>query len=83
MLTKDHGTVRDRLIGPVSINWTQQNQMKSRKNTNKGYIRTLKYSNGLELQFHDLYSYMGTLLDMSGDTLRKISRKGFGLTETK
>ncbi len=27
--------------------------MKSRENTNKGYNRTLKYSNGLELQFHD------------------------------
>ncbi len=43
---------------------------------NKGYNRTPKYSNGLELQFHDLYSYMGILVvDMSGDTM-KISRKG-------
>ncbi len=39
------------------------------KNTNKGYNRTLKYSNGLGItQFHDLYSYMGILVDMSGDT---------------
>ena len=52
--------------------------MKSRrKHEIKGYNRTLKYSNGLELQFHDLYSYMGILVDMSGDTLRRFRAKGW------
>ncbi len=54
--------------------------MKSRRKTRiKGGNRTLKYSNGLELQFHDLYSYMGGFrADMSGDALRRF-RKGDGL----
>ncbi len=39
--------------------------MKSTENTNKDN-RTLKYSNGLNYRFHDLYSYMGILVDMSG-----------------
>ncbi len=37
--------------------------MKSRRNTNKVGITEFPHSNGLELQFHDLYSYMGILAD--------------------
>ncbi len=52
--------------------------MKSRRKTRiKGITGTLKYSNGLELQFRDLYSYMGILVDMSGDTLRRFRAKGW------
>ncbi len=50
--------------------------MKSRK-LNKGYnAETLKYSNGLELQFHDLYSYgYFEARYVRGDTLQKISHQ--------
>ncbi len=51
--------------------------MKHGENTNKGYNRTRKYSNGLELQFHDLYSVTGILVDMSGGYLRRFRVKGW------
>ncbi len=38
-------------------------------------ITELKYSNGLELAFHDLYSYMGILADMSGDTCEDFAQR--------
>lgn len=70
--------VRDRLIAYIEhkLDLTRPDEI-TEKNTNKGYNRTLKYSNGLELQFHDLYSYMGILVDMSGDTLRRFRAKGW------
>ncbi len=57
---KDHGTRCDRLIAYIEHKLTSNKTRWNReKHDNKGYNRTLKYSNGLELQFHDLYSYMG------------------------
>ncbi len=54
---KDHGT-RCAIGLYVRGSWTTD-QMKSRKNANKGVYRTLKYSNGLELQFHDYLQLHG------------------------
>ncbi len=45
------------------------------KNTNKGYNRTLKYSNGLNYSF-TAYSYMGILVDMSGYSAKISYRVG-------
>ncbi len=52
--------VRDGLIAYIEhkLDPTRPDEI-TEKNTNKGYSRTLKYSNGLELQFHDLYSSHG------------------------
>ncbi len=72
---KDHGTRCDRLIAHIT-NWTYQPDEITEKNTNKGYNRTLKYSNGLELAVSRLVRYMGILVDMSGGYSAKISRKG-------
>ncbi len=55
----------------TSLDLTRPDEI-TEKNTNKGN-RTLKYSNGLELQFHD--TVMGILVDMSGDTLRRFHAK--------
>ncbi len=53
--------------------------MKSLEKTRiKGITELSKYFNGLELQFHDLYSYMGILVDMS-DTLRRFLACEVGL----
>lgn len=70
--------VRDRLIAYIEhkLDLTRPDEI-TEKNTNKGYNRILKYSNGLELQFHHLYSYMGISVDMSGDTLRRFRAKGW------
>ncbi len=46
--------VRDRLVRTLvyKLDLTRPDEI-TEKNTIKGYNRTLKYSNGLELQFHD------------------------------
>ncbi len=43
----------------------------------KGITELSNIRNGLEYSFHDLYSYMGILVDMSGDTLRRFRAKGW------
>ncbi len=45
--------------------------MKSRRKTRIKGITELKDSESIELQLNDLYSYMGILVDMYRDTLRR------------
>lgn len=47
------------------------------KNTSKGYNSIITYSNGLKIQYHDLYSYMGINIELSGDTLRYMRIDGY------
>lgn len=46
------------------------------KTTVKGYDHILKYSNGLEMQYHETFSYMGISVELSGDTLRRYRSTG-------
>ncbi len=48
-----------------------------KRNTNKGYNRTLKYSNGLELQFHDLQLHGYFSRYVKGYSAKISSRKGW------
>ncbi len=59
LLTGSWDEVRDRLIAYIEHKLDLTRQMKSGENTNKGYNRTLKYSNGLSTVFTTYYSYMG------------------------
>ncbi len=61
MLTrKDHGTkVRDRLIAYIEHKLDlRPDEITERKTRIKRYNRTQIFINRLELQFHDLYSYI-------------------------
>lgn len=46
------------------------------KRTAKGYDHILTYPNGLEMQYHEDYSYMGISVELTGDTLRAYRAKG-------
>ncbi len=69
---KDHGTrCAIGLIAYIEhkLDLTRPDEI-TEKTRIKRYNRTLKYSNGLELQsFNDLYSYMGILVICQGETL--------------
>ncbi len=47
------------------------------KRTAKGYDHILTYANGLEMQYHDKFSYMGISVEFTGDTLRTYRAKGY------
>lgn len=40
------------------------------KNTAKGYSHIITYDNGINISYHEDYSYMGINIEISGDTLR-------------
>ncbi len=74
MLQGSWDEVRDRLGRTLSIKLDLRPDEITEKETRIRYSRTLKYSNGLELQFHDLYSY-GYFSRYVGDTLQDFAQR--------
>ncbi len=71
--------VRDRLIAYIEykLDLTRPDGKSRRKTRIKGYNRTLKYSNGLELQFLTCTVTWVFLVDMSGLLCEDFSTKGW------
>ena len=68
--------VRMYLIHALEVAFDVENPEVVEKKTVKGYDHILTYSNGLEMQYHDMYSYMGISVELTGDTLRRYRSKG-------
>ena len=68
---------RDKLIKRVERLLNLKKGEVVQKNTTKGYNHIITYDNGLIIQFHDLYSYMGINIEINGETLRYMRLDGY------
>lgn len=64
------GIARRNLIRRLEILLGISNGIEQEKNTAKGYSHIITYSNGINISYHEDYSYMGINIEISGDTLK-------------